>query len=649
MGSPSSSVLDLLSIQQGGVDGAKFTLLPGERLLGTAKNVAHLCPFSSPTFGTLYLTTWRVIFENAEDKNPSDPYLDHKAISATKWKGNNNHFQITSTATATATTTDKDKDKEKEKDRSGSLNNNNNNNNANNINVIGQNVFQTELLSNPAIAGGPEIPLGLIVKVEKVGGQSNRKENAYGIDIICSDFRTLRFGFIPENHPRKAFYEQLMIWAFPLSNNQELAAFSFSEKYEINGWELYEHHRELNRIMRTNFEWRISTQNSSYGLCNTYPSVLGVPAKINDNTLEDVAKFRTRGRFPALSWLHPTTKASITRSSQPKVGPWRRNEQDEAMIEAIRIANPDNLQAKLYIVDARPKVNAVANQAKGAGYESTGVYENTELLFMNIPNIHVIRDSLRKLRDCCCPQVEDEHWHARVEESNWLEYVRLILETTARMVELVDRDKISVLVHCSDGWDRTPQITALAMLLMDPFYRTIKGFAILLEKEWVAFGHKFAQRVGHGNKDSGDEQRAPIFIQFLDCVFQLTVQHPCSFEFNEALLITLADEVYACRFGTFLFNCEQLRVEAQVKERTVSLWSYVLSRTNAFKNPFYQECTTPIYPIYAAKKMQVWTNYYLRWNPHFKKSESENQRQRDLILLVENLRKKVSDLEGLAK
>ena len=36
----------------------------------------------------------------------------------------------------------------------------------------------------------------------------------------------------------------------------------------------------------------------------------------------------------------------------------------------------------------------------------------------------------------------------------------------------------AALVHCSDGWDRTSQLTSLAQLLLDPFYRTITGLQV---------------------------------------------------------------------------------------------------------------------------------------------------------------------------
>lgn len=43
-------------------------------------------------------------------------------------------------------------------------------------------------------------------------------------------------------------------------------------------------------------------------------------------------------------------------------------------------------------------VNAVANKAKGGGYESEDAYQNAEVQFLDIHNIHVMRESLRKLQ-----------------------------------------------------------------------------------------------------------------------------------------------------------------------------------------------------------------------------------------------------------
>ena len=36
----------------------------------------------------------------------------------------------------------------------------------------------------------------------------------------------------------------------------------------------------------------------------------------------------------------------------------------------------------------------------------------------------------------------------------------------------------NTLVHCSDGWDRTSQLTSLSQLMMDPYYRTMEGFQV---------------------------------------------------------------------------------------------------------------------------------------------------------------------------
>lgn len=57
--------------------------------------------------------------------------------------------------------------------------------------------------------------------------------------------------------------------------------------------------------------------------------------------------------------------------------------------------------------------------------------------------------------------------------------MQTILSGAVRIAELVQKYKSSVLIHCTDGWDRTAQLSALAMLMLDPYYRTIKGLEVV--------------------------------------------------------------------------------------------------------------------------------------------------------------------------
>ena len=64
----------------------------------------------------------------------------------------------------------------------------------------------------------------------------------------------------------------------------------------------------------------------------------------------------------------------------------------------------------------------------------------------------------------------------------------------------------------------------------------VQGFKVLVEREWLGYGHKFGERCGLMTEDGN--QQSPVFLQWLDCIHQLTRQYPCDFEFNENFLVS---------------------------------------------------------------------------------------------------------------
>eukprot|EP00468_Gymnochlora_sp_CCMP2014_P013276 CAMPEP_0167759604 /NCGR_PEP_ID=MMETSP0110_2-20121227/11116_1 /TAXON_ID=629695 /ORGANISM="Gymnochlora sp., Strain CCMP2014" /LENGTH=1306 /DNA_ID=CAMNT_0007646009 /DNA_START=177 /DNA_END=4097 /DNA_ORIENTATION=+ len=318
--------------------------------------------------------------------------------------------------------------------------------------------------------------------------------------------------------------------------------------------------------------------------------------------------------------------------------------------------------SNLYVFDCRPKANAIANLAKGGGWESRKYYKNCIVEFFNIENIHIVRDSFKELKSLFMNlplksrgNLENESDDAsnlnekvsspvsarrilRQQEFNmsqsiryanvynalhsgqasWFTHLSTILNGANRIVQSIIIDSKSVVLHCSDGWDRTPQVCGLAELQLDPFYRTTLGFAMLITKEWTVFGHKFARRLGHGEKRKKheDSQRSPVFIQWLDCVFQLLHQFPHAFEFNENYLVEIAEHAHSCIYGDFLCNTEEERSKEEVKTKTLSMWG-ILSRKEYFRNSKYKPCVGDTETLLSSSdpnKLRLFLEFYKRWD-----------------------------------
>ena len=360
------------------------------------------------------------------------------------------------------------------------------------------------------------------------------------------------------------------------------------------------------------------------------------------------------------------------------------------------------------IVDARPTVNAFAMQAFGLGSENMDNYRFATKIYLGIDNIHVMRDSLNKVIDALKESDVTPLAPSReaLGSSKWLKHIRGLLDGAGIIARQIALQHSHVLIHCSDGWDRTSQLSALSQLCLDPYYRTIEGFVVLVEKDWLSFGHQFCHRSGYlssekwfnieneriggentnkpslvgqnsgagqalenallsakgfFNKDNRSrdsvadsdgemqpydtvsptsrkpptgksgasdksttkvKETSPVFHQFLDATYQLLVRHPTRFEFNERFLRRLLYHLYSCQYGTFLYNNEKERVEANVSAKTRSVWDYFISRKEQFTNDRYDDTTDD--NVRGKERLVLPGSGPLRWwNEAFGRSDVE--------------------------
>ncbi|KAK1885818.1 Myotubularin-related protein 7 [Dissostichus eleginoides] len=392
--------------------------------------------------------------------------------------------------------------------------------------------------------------------------------------LRCKDFRVFQI-LVPQERDCLDVHTSLVRLSRP-EKYSELYCLSFNpnvnKEEREESWGFVDLTADYKRMGLPNNLWVSTAANSEYRVCETYPSELFVPKSATPPIIVGSARFRSRGRFPALSYFHQDTLAAVCRCSQPLSGFSGRCQEDEAMLQALMKANPGS--DYIYVVDTRPKLNAMANRAAGKGYENEDHYTNIKLHFIGIENIHVMRSSQQKIIDVGemrFPSMTDFLYG--LENSGWLKHIKAILDAGLFIARAVADEGISVLVHCSDGWDRTAQACSVASILLDPYYRTIRG---------LMFSHRY------GHLDGDPKEVSPVIDQFVECVWQLSEQFPCAFEFNERFLVAIHTHIYSCQYGTFLGNCQKERRDMRLGERTHSVWPELWKERAQYTNPLYR-------------------------------------------------------------
>ncbi|XP_003228769.2 myotubularin-related protein 9-like [Anolis carolinensis] len=357
--------------------------------------------------------------------------------------------------------------------------------------------------------------------------------------------------------------------------------------------------------------WRLSVVNEDFQACPSYPALVVVPSSVDDAALRKSARFRQGGRFPVLSYYHKKNGTVMLRSSQPLVGPHRKRcPEDEGLLAAALDG-----RSRGFVLDTRSAQAAKQAKMMGGGTEHRSAYAGWKRMHRALDRGRPLQESFVKVVETCNdPSLTMDRWLSKLEASKWLTHVKESLGTACLAAQCMEREEACVLVHGAEGMDTTLLVTALAQVILDPGRRTMAGFQELLEQEWIQAGHPFHLRCARSAYSHARlKQESPVFLLFLDCVWQLGRQFPLSLEFNEAFLLALFEHSYASPYGTFLCNNEKERKLCNVEGKTHSLWPWIHSEREKFLNPLFAPNPLVIWPSVEPQSIFLWQGLFLRW------------------------------------
>ena len=351
--------------------------------------------------------------------------------------------------------------------------------------------------------------------------------------------------------------------------------------YQINGWEIYNIENEFYRQDLDFSKYKISKINMKYLICSTYPKIIIIPSLYPEDKLKNLSNLRKNNRFPVLTYYYSNQKSTLWRSTQ-----LFHNNQTITEKDYINLIKKN---------DQVLNIIQLSSQNQKSQYYDKILNKNDKLITFNLDNITLVRKNFKLYKK-------------EKDDKNWMNEISKLIQLSNKISNLLYHG-IHNYIQSIDDFDLTTQICSIIQILLDPYFRTIIGFAVLIEKEWVSFGHPFSLRNACNNNKLKRKERSPIFIQFLFIIYQFIFQFPTAFEFNEEFLLFLTEEIYTNKYGTFLFDSEKNLNEFKARDLTVSIWSDVFLNKYKFYNSNYIKYNGKLNPVYQLNLLDPWKNF----------------------------------------
>ncbi|XP_017446321.1 myotubularin-related protein 12 isoform X1 [Rattus norvegicus] len=304
------------------------------------------------------------------------------------------------------------------------------------------------------------------------------------------------------------------------------------------------------------------------------PAYFVVPTPLLE---DDVKRFQGRG-IPIWCWSCHNGSALLKMSALPK-------EQDDSALQ-IQKSFLDGIYKTIH----RPPYEMVKTEDLSSNFLSLQEIQSSYCKFKQL----FLIDSSSEFWDT------DVKWFSLLESSGWLDIIRRCLKRAIEIIECLEAQNMNVLLLEENASDLCCLLSSLVQVMMDAHCRTWTGFQSLIQKEWVMGGHSFLDRCNHLHQS--DKEEVPVFLLFLDCVWQLVHQHPPAFEFTETYLTVLSDSLYIPIFSTFFFNSPHQKdtnmgresLDAQSKPLTLlTVWDWSVQfepkAQTLLRNPLYVE------------------------------------------------------------